>query len=425
MPEAEWYPDAAATARHDRTTRHSVHRAAAAASRRTAAHGAVRSRRGCGRAAAGSGRLAGTARVRYGRPIHQHARRLDRTRCGECLGPRRGAFTTTRHQRHRRHHPHQPRTRATGCARDRAAPDARCRLQQPRVRSGDRVARLACDTCRGPPVPRNGRRSSGRGEQLRGGDAAGAGDHRARPRGAGIASRTDRDRRRLPRAGCDDAVGREASRSGHDEPDATERLRTGDRRPHRGHPARPSIQLPHRGVRRAHTALRPRGAGPPVRAAAHRRPRQRSCGSGSARSTGHRAARSAGARGGRGRGVLQRRQAARWTPGGHHRRPAPLDRSGPWPPAHARVARGQAHVRRARGDARRARDGPCGRHDPGSADGGTRGRRDRRPRRTHGGGAPLGGLVRRGRGWDVHRGWRQRPWHGIADAAAGDFPGSA
>ena len=64
-----------------------------------------------------------------------------------------------------------------------------------------------------------------------------------RTRGHHLARRAGRDRRRLPRARRDGAVGRDPARGRHDQPDARRRLRRGDRRPHGADPARAPVEL--------------------------------------------------------------------------------------------------------------------------------------------------------------------------------------
>ena len=310
--------------------------------------------------------MARTARDRYGRPSRRRARRLDRTRCGERLGSRRGAVA-------------RPVINATGVIVHTnlgRAPLAAPAIE--RVADARRAATATSSTTwrpgraararrprRSAAVPPHRRRSGGRRQQQRGGDAAGAGGARARARGDRVARRAGRDRRRLPRARRDGAVGRDAARGRHDEPDATARLRAGDRRPHRGsscastRPTSASRGSP--SARRSPSSWRWRtGSSMPV---------IEDLGSGLA-AVGSAPLRHCRRPNRRVRQVLeagadvvllQRRQAARRTAGGHHRGPAPLDRSDPSPSADARAARGQAHVRGARGDARRARDGPCGR----------------------------------------------------------------
>ena len=77
------------------------------------------------------------------------------------------------------------------------------------------------------------RRSRRRRQQQRRGDDAAAGGAGGGTRGDHLARRAGRDRRRLPRARRDGAVGRDPARGRHHQPDARGRLRRRDRRAHR------------------------------------------------------------------------------------------------------------------------------------------------------------------------------------------------
>ncbi len=148
-----------------------------------------------------------------------------------------------------------------------------------------------------------------------------------RPRGAGEPRRERRDRRRLPGARGDGAVGRAARRRRHHQPHPPRRLPPGARpdRGRRGARAQGAPeQLPRRRLRRGDAGRRAGHA----RRARGRRHRQRPdrrdlpVAAGSAAGVAcRRARRPADPRRRRRAGDVQRRQAARRTAGRHHRRP--------------------------------------------------------------------------------------------------------
>ena len=188
-------------------------------------------------------------------------RRATRRRAASKRRPRRGSTRGVRavaragHQRDRRHHPHQPRPRA---ARRGGASSA-----SPTVARGYSTLEYDLDARRARParrprrsaaLPADRRRGGGRRQQQRRGDAARAGGAGGRARGDRVARRAGRDRRRLPRARRDGAVGRGAARGRDDEQDARGRLRRGDQRAHGADPARAPVEFPHRRVHRAAAA---------------------------------------------------------------------------------------------------------------------------------------------------------------------------
>ena len=214
--------------------------------------------------------------------------------------------------------------------------------------------------------------------------------------------------------GRDGAVGRAAARGGHDEPHARGRLRAGDQR---ARPARScactrptSASKDSWSARRLPSWWRWAGASRSrssrISAAGSRRigpTRRPAAGAG--------ADRSAERRGRRRRRLLQRRQAARRAAGRRHRRAHGAAVDDPQAPAAARAARRQAHVRRARGHARRAPGGAGGRGAAGAADGEAQRGSDRRAR-----GAP-GRRLRAA-------GWRREVVDGVSTIGGGSAPGS-
>ena len=203
------------------------------------------------------------------------------------------------------------------------------RLLEPRIRPR-RAARAGAATC----TPRRcscrltGRRGRGRRQQQRRRDAAAAGGARRGPRGAHLARRARRDRRRVPRARHHGAVGRDPARGRHDQPDARRRLRGGRSSERtalilRVHPSNFRIEgFTERPTSRRTGGTRPRQFACPLAedlGTGHlglaRRPWRRR---GSA-ATSRRCERAWGRRRPR---LLQRRQAARRPAGRHHRRAA-------------------------------------------------------------------------------------------------------
>ena len=96
----------------------------------------------------------------------------------------------------------------------------RRRLHQPRIRPRPRRARPARRARREADRPPHRRRGRRRRQQQRGGDAAAARGAGGGARGDHLARRAGRDRRRLPRARRDGAVGRDPARGRHDQPHA-------------------------------------------------------------------------------------------------------------------------------------------------------------------------------------------------------------
>ena len=95
------------------------------------------------------------------------------------------------------------------------------------------------------------RRGGDRRQQQRRRDAARARRARRGPRGRRLARRADRDRRRLPDPGRARPLGRAARRGRDDEPDPRRRLRARDRAGDGAAPARPPVELPRRRLHRA------------------------------------------------------------------------------------------------------------------------------------------------------------------------------
>ena len=208
----------------------------------------ARGRRGAARARAGA----------RGDPRRRRARRPDAARCAQSSRAR-AAAPAPRHQRDRRDRAHEPRPRAARRRGDRARRGGRARLLEPRVRPELGRARLAAGSHRGHPAPAHRRRGRARREQQRGRGAARARGARGGTRGARLARRADRDRRRLPHPRRARALRRAAARGRHDEPHARRRLRARDRRRDGADPARAPVELPRRRLHRAAVARAARG----------------------------------------------------------------------------------------------------------------------------------------------------------------------
>ena len=251
------------------------------------------------------------------------------------------AVAGARHQRHRRDRPHQSRPRAAVGGGAGPRQRGRRRLHQPGIRSRARRARPARRPRRGAHRASHRRRGGGRRQQQRRGDDAAARGAGGRTRSDHLARRAGRDRRRLPRARRDGAVGRDAAR-GRARPIARARPTT----PRRsaiarrsscacirrtssvvGFTERPSLaELVALGQRFNVPVAEDLGSGWlgwPERAALPER-------------AARRADRLRERRGGRRRRLLQRRQAARRSAGGHHRRTPRRRRSHPASSADAR-----------------------------------------------------------------------------------------
>ncbi len=193
------------------------------------------------------------------------------------------------------------------------------------------------------------RRSGGGRQQQRRRHAAGARRAGPRPRGAHLARGAGGNRRRLPGAGRDDAVGRAAARSGHHQPHAPLGLHRRHGPGHGAGVARASVQLPHRGLHRtAGTGRRRRRR---TRRGRRRGRRPRVGQSRSALAVG--AHRAGVTRRRRGSGGGERRQDAGRTAGRHHPREEGAGRTPARASADAGPAGGQADLRRARGHAAR------------------------------------------------------------------------
>ena len=245
-------------------------------------------------------------------------------RCGPSLRPR--------HQRDRRHPAHEPRPRAAlarrrshGCGEIAGGyTQPRIRPRAGRARPPRRRTPNGCS--RGSPAPKRAvvvNNNAAATLLVLAALATGREvDHLAR--------RAGRDRRRLPRARRDGAVGRDPARGRHDQPDARRRLRRGDQRADGADPARASVELPHRGLHRAAVAR----ASSSRSAARFDIPVAEDLGSGwlgwpeRDRHARRRCATSRSSRTASPQGadvvLLQRRQAARRAAGRHHRRTAAL-----------------------------------------------------------------------------------------------------
>ena len=186
-------------------------------------------------------------------------------------------------------------------------------VDEPGVRPRRRRTRVAPRPRRRTPRGRVRCRSGPGRQQQRGRGAADVGGTGARARGARVAWRTGRDRRRVPRPRDHGRVRLPSRRGRHDEPHPQVRLRRGDH-PRRG--ARPEgarVELPHGRIHGDHPG---RGAGDARRARRGRRrfgaPRRHHALAGAPAGLAPRRTRGPpGARGGRGGGHVLGRQAAR------------------------------------------------------------------------------------------------------------------
>ena len=160
--------------------------------------------------------------------------------CRPAARAARGAVAAAGDQRDRRHHSHQPRARAARARRRSSASRALARATRPRVRPRARRARprdVHAERCSAAsPAPKAAvvvNNNAAATLLVLAALAAGTRSDR-------LARRAGRDRRRLPRARRDGAVGRDPARGRDHQPHARRRLRGGDRRSHRADPARPS-----------------------------------------------------------------------------------------------------------------------------------------------------------------------------------------
>ena len=179
------------------------------------------------------------------------------------LAAARAAAAAPRAQRDRRDRPHEPRPRAARAPRRSSV----CSRSAAATRTSSttstraRAARGRTHVGRDPAAP-DRRRGGARRQQQRRRRPARARGARRGPRGARLARRADRDRRRLPDPRRARALGRAARRGRHDEPHARRRLRARDRPGDGAAAARAPVELPRRRLHRAAGARRARRGRP-------------------------------------------------------------------------------------------------------------------------------------------------------------------